>query len=341
MNILVTGGAGYIGSHACKRLLTDGHTVTVVDNLDRGHAEAIDALQTIADGRLALVKADINDEDTLARTMAEREIETVMHFAALAYVGESVTEPLRYYHNNTAGALSLLRACDRQNIKRFIFSSTCASYGEPSAENIPIAETCPQSPINPYGWSKLYVEGMLRDYAAGRRANGDKEFSYAALRYFNVAGSDPDQLIGEDHTPETHLIPVILLAALGKRDAITIFGTDYATPDGTCLRDYVHVVDLVDAHVHVMNALQGGDERVYNLGIGKGYSVREIIDAAKKVTGVDFTVKEGERRPGDPPALFADPSKIARELGWKAQHADIHEIIEHAWAWFKEHPEGY
>jgi len=301
----------------------------------------LDALQTVADGRLHFHEADILDEARMSSILEEHSIETVMHFAALAYVGESVTDPLTYYKNNTAGALSLLRACEAKNVRRFIFSSTCASYGEPAADNIPIAETCPQSPINPYGWSKLFVERILFDYAASRRAQGDTSFAFAALRYFNVAGSDPDQLIGEDHTPETHLIPVILLAAMGKRDAITIFGTDYDTPDGTCIRDYVHVNDLVDAHVTVMNALTNGDERIYNLGIGNGYSVREIIDAAKDVTGIDFAVKEGDRRPGDPPMLYADPSKIKAELNWQAKHTDVREIIEHAWQWFKEHPEGY
>ncbi|MEQ9616585.1 MAG: UDP-glucose 4-epimerase GalE [Phycisphaerales bacterium] len=342
MNILVTGGAGYIGSHAVKRLLTDGHNVTIYDNLDRGHREAVAALKTVSGGgELGFVEADINDEEKLHEVMSVAAIDTVMHFAALAYVGESVTDPLRYFYNNTSGALALLRACDAQHVRRFIFSSTCATYGEPPAESIPIAETCPQSPINPYGWSKLFVERILKDYAAGKRAQGDTSFSYAALRYFNVAGSDPDGLIGEDHEPETHLIPVILLAALGQRDAITIFGTDYDTPDGTCIRDYVHVNDLVDAHVTVMNALEPGDERVYNLGIGNGYSVREIIDAAKEVTGIDFKVVEGERRAGDPPQLYADPSKIRTELGWSAKHTDVREIIEHAWGWFREHPKGY
>ena len=341
MNILVTGGAGYIGSHAVKRLLADGHAVTVVDNLSRGHSEAVDALMPVADGRLAFEEADIVDEAAMKRVMSERAIDTVMHFAALAYVGESVDEPLRYFYNNTTGALALLRACEALNVERFIFSSTCATYGEPPEDFIPIAETCPQIPINPYGWSKLFVERMLRDYANARRAQGDTTFAYAALRYFNVAGSDPDGLIGEDHDPETHLIPVVLQAALGKRDAITIFGTDYDTPDGTCVRDYVHVNDLIDAHVTVMNALTDGDERIYNLGIGRGYSVREIIDAARHVTGVDFPVKEGERRAGDPPTLYADPSKIHTELGWAATHTDVHEIIRHAWDWFKAHPDGY
>jgi UDP-glucose 4-epimerase len=341
MNILVTGGAGYIGSHAVKRLLADGHTVTVVDNLSRGHKQAIDALDTVAEGRLAFEEADIVDEQAMKRIMSERAIETVMHFAALAYVGESVTQPLRYFYNNTTGALALLRACDALNVNRFIFSSTCATYGEPPADRIPIAETCPQSPINPYGWSKLFVERMLRDFANSKKTEGKSNFAFAALRYFNVAGSDPHGLIGEDHEPETHLIPVILEAALGKRDAITIFGTDYDTPDGTCIRDYVHVNDLIDAHVTVMNALEDGDERIYNLGIGKGYSVREIIDAARDVTGVDFPVKEGERRPGDPPTLYADPAKINDELGWSAKHTDVKEIIRHAWNWFEAHPDGY
>ncbi|MBL0928448.1 MAG: UDP-glucose 4-epimerase GalE [Phycisphaerales bacterium] len=343
MNVLVTGGAGYIGSHACQRLLRDGHSVTIVDNLFRGHSAAVDVLRTlpgVTAERLAFFHGDVGDRSVVDAVLRERKIEAVMHFAALAYVGESVHQPLRYFRANTAATLSLIEACDAAGIGRFIFSSTCASYGEPAAERIPIAETCPQAPINPYGASKLFVERMLFDWAAARAAAG-RPLGVAALRYFNVAGCDRTGLLGEHHEPETHLIPVVLQAVLGQRDGVTIFGTDYPTPDGTCVRDYIHVEDLVDAHVHVMNALKPGEQRVYNLGIGKGISVRQILDCVKRVTGRGFKVSEGPRRAGDPPTLFADPSKIARELGWKASVTGLDEIVASAWRWFEKHPRGY
>lgn len=338
MAVLVTGGAGYIGSHGVKRLLEEGHEVVAVDNLFRGHAEAIEALRSVGPGKLHFAEADIGDKQTLLKLMREHGVDTVMHFAALAYVGESVDEPLRYYRNNTASALTLLEACDEAGITKFVFSSTCATYGEPP--KVPMDESTPQSPISPYGMSKLHVEHMLRDYANACRVAG-KPFAYAALRYFNVAGSDPEGLIGEDHEPETHLIPVVIEAALGVREQIKIFGTDYQTPDGTCIRDYIHVCDLIDAHVAVMNALKPGDERFYNLGIGKGYSVREIIEAVRRVSGKDFKVEEVERRPGDPAALFADASKINSELGWSAKFTDVDEVVRTAWNWFNSHPNGY
>jgi UDP-glucose 4-epimerase len=359
MSVLVTGGAGYIGSHAVQRLLRDGHTVVAVDNLFRGHAEAMDLLKQDAGGRLHFTKCDIADRATIEGLMRTHAVATVMHFAALAYVGESVEQPLRYYRNNVASALALLEACEACGVQRFVFSSTCATYGEPPAQFIPIPETCPQNPINPYGRGKLHVEHMLFDYAASRvgrhsapigsalpapsvgSESRPTPFAFAALRYFNVAGSDRTGFIGEHHEPETHLIPVVLQAALGQRDVITIFGTDYATPDGTCIRDYVHVEDLIDAHVQVMAALKPGDTRTYNLGIGKGYSVREIIDAARRVTGKEIKVKEGPRRPGDPPMLFANPEKIRRELGWTAKVTGLDEIIGSAWRWFQKHPRGY
>ncbi|MCC6322843.1 MAG: UDP-glucose 4-epimerase GalE [Phycisphaerales bacterium] len=340
MSILVTGGAGYIGSHAVQRLLRDGHKVVAVDNLFRGHAEAIDLLKEKAGGRLTFVAADVGDRALMAQLMAEHGVKTVLHFAALAYVGESVTQPLRYYRNNTAASLSLIEACDEARVEKLVFSSTCASYGEPSREFIPIPETCPQSPINPYGWSKLHTERMFMDYAT-EAARAGRPFALARLRYFNVAGSDRTGLIGEHHEPETHLIPVCLQVVLGQREALTVFGTDYPTPDGTCIRDYVHVEDLVDAHVAVMNALKPGDQRAYNLGIGRGYSVRQIIESVKRVTGKDFAVKHGPRRPGDPPELFADPRKIKSELNWSASITDLDEIVSSAWRWFQKHPTGY
>lgn len=346
MNILVTGGAGYIGSHACQRLLRDGHTVVALDNLFRGHAAAIDALKRGMPehaARLQLVVGDVGDHALVEATLRTHAIHAVMHFAALAYVGESVTEPLRYYRNNTAAALALLEACHAAGVRTFVFSSTCATYGEPAPDRIPIAETCPQHPINPYGLSKLHVEHMLLDYAAMMRASG-KPFAFAALRYFNVAGSDRDGIIGEHHEPETHLIPIVLQVAQGRREHVTIFGTDYPTPDGTCIRDYIHVEDLIDAHVAVLNALTPGDARVYNLGIGKGYSVRQIIDAASRVTageGSPIRALPGPRRPGDPPVLCADPARIRRELGWSARLTDLDQIIASAWRWMRANPRGY
>lgn len=327
MNVMVAGGAGYIGSHAVRQLLETGHRVVAVDNLYRGHGQAVDR-------RAAFHEIDLADTSALKAAMVEHKIDCVMHFAALAYVGESVTDPLAYYDNNTAGTISLLKAMKSAGVKRLVFSSTCATYGEP--ETTPIVETMRQQPVNPYGWSKWCVERVLRDYAAA-----DTAFSFAALRYFNVAGSAADGTLGEDHTPETHLIPVLLLAALGKLDKVSVFGTDYPTPDGTCIRDYIHVEDLCAAHIAVMDALQPGDTRFYNLGIGRGHSVKEVIESAKRVTGVDFAVEYGPRRPGDPAILFANAAKIEKELGWSARYTEIDAIVATAWQWFKSHPKGY
>jgi UDP-glucose 4-epimerase len=327
MQVLVTGAAGYIGSHALRAVLRAGHGAIALDNLSCGHRAAVPP-------EVPFHELDVRQTDQVEQLLRDARIDCVMHFAALSLVGESVTQPLRYYDNNTGGTLSLLKAVEKVGTPRLVFSSTCATYGEP--DEVPIRETTPQSPINPYGWSKLASEFMLRDFAAKTPS-----FSYAALRYFNVCGSAADGSIGEDHQPETHLIPVILQAALGKRDKITIFGEDYPTPDGTCIRDYIHVEDLVEAHVRVMEALQPGDRRIYNLGIGKGYSVKEIVNAVKQVVDRPFKVESGARRPGDPPALYADPSKIEKELGWRAQRTDIAETIRSAWRWFSAHPDGY
>jgi len=332
-NILVTGGAGYIGSHCVKRLVADGHNVTVLDNLDRGHRAAVDAA---GQGKATFEAVDLRDTDAVEAVLNKHEIEAVIHFAALAYVGESVTDPLKYYDNNTAGSVSLLTAMDRAGVKRIVFSSTCATYGEPTQDQMPITETLAQSPINPYGWSKLMTERALIDYAS---AHGD--FAFAALRYFNVAGSDPQGKIGEDHTPETHIIPVVLNCALGKVEKISIFGDDYDTPDGTCIRDYIHVEDLVDAHVTVLDALGAGDQRFYNLGTGNGTTVMQIVEAGRKVTGHPIPAELGPRRAGDPPALYADPSKIKNELGWSAKRTDITEMVADAWRWFEKNPDGY
>jgi len=327
MQVLVTGAAGYIGSHALRALARSGHSPIALDNLSRGHRGAVPA-------GVPFHQLDVRETDKVEALLRELQVECVMHFAAFAYVGESVTDPLAYYDNNTCGTLSLLKAIERARTPRLVFSSSCATYGEPS--EVPIRESTPQSPINPYGWSKLLSEYMLRDYAAK-----SPHFGYAALRYFNVAGSAADGVVGEDHDPETHLIPLILQAALGKREQITIFGDDYATPDGTCIRDYVHVEDLVEAHVAVMEALAPGDERVYNLGIGRGYSVKEIVEVARRVVGRPFRVVNGPRRAGDPSTLYADASKIEQELGWRAKRTDLTETISSAWRWLSARPDGY
>jgi UDP-glucose 4-epimerase len=327
MHVMVTGGAGYIGSHAVRILCDAGHQVTAVDNLCRGHGQAVDR-------RAAFHELDLAQAEALADAMRERRIECVMHFAALAYVGESVQEPLRYYQNNVGGTLSLLRAMRAAGVGRLVFSSTCATYGEPEA--MPIVESTPQRPVNPYGWSKWCVEQVLRDLVAA-----DRDFGFVSLRYFNVAGAASDGSLGEDHDPETHLIPLLLLAALGRRDRVTVFGADYPTPDGTCIRDYIHVEDLCEAHVVAMEALRPGDARFYNLGIGRGYSVREVIDAARRVTGLDIPTEDGPRRPGDPAVLYADPGRIRRELGWAARHQNLDGVIATAWRWFQKHPGGY
>jgi UDP-glucose 4-epimerase len=327
MNVMVAGGAGYIGSHVVKQLTEDGHGVVAVDNLFRGHRAAVHA-------KAAFHQADLEETGKLIEVFKRCQIDCVMHFAALTYVGESVTDPLGYYHNNTAGTISLLRAMHSAGVKRLVFSSTCATYGEPEA--VPIVETMRQWPISPYGWSKWCVERVLRDYSAAT-----PDFAFVAPRYFNVAGCAVDGSLGEDHRPETHLIPVILQSLLGLRDRIVVFGTDYPTPDGTCIRDYIHVEDLCEAHIVAMKALRPGDAQFYNLGIGRGYSVKEVIDSAERVTGKTVPVEYGPRRAGDPAVLFADARKIRDELGWQARHTEIDDIVSTAWNWFKNHPHGY
>ncbi|MBI5759658.1 MAG: UDP-glucose 4-epimerase GalE [Planctomycetales bacterium] len=327
MNVLVTGGAGYIGSHAVRQLVAAGHRVTVVDNLVRGH-------RTTVPPHVEFHRLDVCDTASLADVLRRSQSECVLHFAALAYVGESVTDPLRYYLNNATGTISLLDAMRQANVKRIVFSSTCATYGDPP--ELPIVETMPQAPINPYGRTKLLAEWVLRDQLAA-----DPEFAFVALRYFNVAGCALDGSVGEDHSPETHLIPIVLQAALGLRDGVTVFGTDYSTPDGTCIRDYIHVEDLCAAHLIAMNSLSPGKAQFYNLGIGRGYSVREVIESARKVTGRAIPIRFGERRPGDPAALFASADKISQELGWAPSITSLDEIVASAWRWFEAHPRGY
>lgn len=316
--VLVTGGAGYIGAHTCKVLAQAGHKPIVYDNLIHGHRHAVQ-WGPFAEG-------DILDRARLDAVIAEHAPEAVIHFAAFAYVGESVTDPGKYYRNNVAGTLNLMEAIRDHGIAHMVFSSTCATYGIP--ESVPITEDAPQYPINPYGQSKLTVERMMADFG---RAHG---LGWIALRYFNASGADPDGETGEDHTPETHLIPLILDAAMGRRSAITVFGDDYDTPDGSCIRDYIHVTDLADAHLLALEGLQHGlPSGAFNLGNGTGYSVFEVVQAVERVTGLTVPVEIGQRRPGDPDRLVGSAEKARRELGWRPRFAALDEIIRTAWNW--------
>ena len=316
--ILVTGGAGYIGSHYVDYAKKQGTQILVLDNLVYGHAAAVDGV--------TLVRGDMGDPKLLDEIFTQSKIEAVVHFAAYAYVGESVTNPAKYYNNNTVATLAVLDAMVRHKVSNFIFSSTCATYGNP--QYVPMDEAHPQSPINPYGESKLFVEKILSAYS---RAYGLK---YTALRYFNAAGAAPEGHIGESHDPETHLLPLILQTALGKRDSISVFGTDYDTPDGTCIRDYIHILDLAQAHDLALQRLKaGGESAIYNLGTEQGKSVREVIAACEKVSGKPIRVKEEARREGDPPRLVASAGKAKAELGWQPAYTDLEEIVRTAWAW--------
>ncbi|MEO1008835.1 MAG: UDP-glucose 4-epimerase GalE [Planctomycetota bacterium] len=336
MAILVTGGAGYIGSHAVQRLLADGHAVVAVDNMARGNAGAVTRLRTLGGDRFEFELADTTDRTLMEKLLREHRISAVLHFAALSLVGESVEKPLDYHRNNSL--VAILEAVRSARVPRFIFSSTCAIYGQPPG--MPVDEQAPRAPISPYGVSKLHGEQVLGDFAHAARERGSP-FACAALRYFNVAGCDRGGVLGEDHTPHMHLIPIVLEVALGKRETISIFGDDYDTPDGTCIRDYIHVEDLVDAHLRVLDALRDGDRRAYNLGIGRGYSVKEVIESCRRVTGHDIPAEVAPRRPGDPPALYANPAQVQEELGWTASVQELDAIVESAWKWMHAHPAGY
>ena len=324
MNILLTGGAGYIGSHMARVLAEAGHAPVVYDSLVKGHRSAVAA---------PLVVGDVADRFALTAALRKHNIDTVIHLAAFIEAGESMEDPHKYFANNTLIGLSLLEAMREAGVKRMVFSSTAAVYGEPKA--VPITEEAELAPINPYGASKLCVEFMLRAYA---RAYG---MGFTALRYFNVAGADPAGGIGEDHHPETHLIPLVLQVPLGKRESIRIFGDDYPTPDGTCIRDYIHVRDLCDAHLLAAGAIEIGRCKAYNLGSGEGFSVKEVIEACRRVTGHPIPAVLTPRRPGDPPKLIASSEKAMRELGWKRRHSDLATIVMHAWNWHRSHPNGY
>ena len=318
--ILVTGGAGYIGSHTVRLLASQGRKIVVLDNLVYGHRDAI------VDESVELVIGDVGDRELVRGLFAKHQFGAVVHFAAYTYVGESVTDPLKYYRNNTAEPLVLLEAMQEFGCKVFVFSSTCATYGVPEA--LPLVETNPQNPINPYGRSKLMLEWVLADcgHAWGLRS--------ACLRYFNASGSSADGKIGEDHNPESHLIPRVLMAITGEIEKIEVFGTDYNTPDGTCIRDYIHVDDLAAAHGKALDHLAAGGESVQcNLGTGVGVSVRQIIDAVEEVTGKTVPVSYGPRRAGDPDMLVAEPSRAKQLLGWEAQHKDVRDMVSSAWAW--------
>jgi len=327
MNVLVAGGAGYIGSHTAKRLAAAGHHPVIYDNLSRGHRQVIDILKIPAE------VGELNDRKHLAEVLHRYKIDTVMHFAAFAYVGESVEQPLIYYDNNVATTVSVLQSMADAGVGRFVFSSTCAVYGDPT--KVPITEEERKAPVSPYGRSKLMVEQVLADAAAA-----NKNLRFAALRYFNASGCALDGTIGEDHRPETHLIPVVLQAIMGSRPGITVFGTDYPTPDGTNIRDYIHVEDLADAHIMAMEKLSA-DPIYCNLGTGRGFSVKEIISTCEKVTGKKAPVTYGPRRAGDAIALYADASRAKSLLGWEAKHKDPETIIRSAWNWFSRHPKGY
>jgi UDP-glucose 4-epimerase len=325
MRVLVCGGAGYIGSNMTATLVREGHEPVVFDNLSKGHKGAIKDVP--------FVNGDLANFDLLVETLKKYEIEGVMHFAAFIEVGESVDEPLRYYRNNFNNAHNLLSAMEEAGVKKFVFSSTAAVYGIP--ETVPITEDVKKAPINPYGDTKLAVEKMCQFQSQTGRLN------YAALRYFNACGAGEGGTIGEDHSPESHLIPLIIQAAMGKREDIKIYGTDYPTPDGTCVRDYIHIEDLCKAHLLALSKLDTERELVYNLGNGTGYSVREVIETVKKVSGKDFKVTETERRAGDPPVLTADASKARKELGWVTDFPELEAIVESAWKWHTSHPDGY
>lgn len=326
MKIFVAGGAGYVGSHCVRRLVAAGHHVTVFDDLSAGHREAVPPQVTFVHG-------DLGDMPKLDGVFGGGRYDAVMHFAAKLNVGESVTEPLLYYRNNVADTLNLLECMRAHGVERIVFSSSCAVYGEPA--RLPITEELPKQPINPYGRTKLAVEWMLQDSATAWGLGS------VALRYFNAAGAAADGTIGEDHAAETHLIPLVLQVALGQREHIKVFGTDYPTRDGTCVRDYVHVEDLAEAHLLAIDGCRPGVAEAYNVGTGNGQTVREVIETVRAVTGHAIPTVEVERRPGDPPALFADASAIGERYGWRPHYPDLRPIVESAWRWHRSHPGGF
>ncbi len=326
MRFFVTGGAGYVGSHCVRALVEAGHTVTVYDSLVYGHRAAVHP-------RASFIQGDLADSAKLREVLKAARYDGVLHFAAFLNVGESVREPLKYYRNNVAGTINLLDAMRSAEVRRLVFSSTCAVYGTP--ERLPIVEDLPKSPISPYGSSKLAVEWMLRDCA------GAWGLGSIALRYFNAAGAAADGTLGEDHSPEVHLIPLVLQVALGQRDSIKVFGDDYPTPDGTCIRDYVHVEDLAAAHRAAIESVQPAVAEAFNVGTGVGTSVLELIEAARRITSHAIPAETVARRPGDPPALFADASRLRQRLSWAPAYRDAQSIVSTAWNWHRAHPHGF
>ena len=327
MRVLVTGGAGYIGSHAMKELRRSGHEPIALDDLRLGHRAALLGAP--------LLLAAVQDRAAVDAALRSHRIDAVLHFAAYCYVGESVAQPAKYYANNVVGTLALAEACIAAGVASFVLSSSCATYGEP--ERTPIDEDTPQRPVNPYGRSKLMSEQLLADLAFANPG-----FRPVFLRYFNAAGCDPEGELGEDHSPETHLIPNAIGAALGRRKGLELFGDDYPTPDGTCVRDYIHVVDLASAHVLALEyASRGGEQRAFNLGTGQGFSVDQVVRTVRRVSGADFEVAVKPRRPGDPPILVAEALRARRELGWRPRFADLDAIVQTAFDWMRRHPQGY
>lgn len=325
--LLVTGGGGYIGSHAVRMLCAAGHRVMVVDDFSRGHKAAIDR-------RAAFVRADVNDAKFLAALMRLHAVEAVLHFAGLAYVGESAERAIDYHRVNVGGTIGVLDAMQQAGVRRLVYSSTCATYGIP--REVPITEDAPQQPISPYGRSKWFAEQIIRDAVAAH-----PQIGAIALRYFNVAGCSADGELGEDHSPETHLIPLLIQTALGRRPSFSLFGTDYPTPDGTCIRDYIHVEDLCRAHILALTKIEPGRVSCFNLGLHQGYSVREVIRCVEQVSGAKIRVEEHPRRPGDPPELVAAAELAREQLGWEPQFTSLEPIVASAWRWFRDHPHGY
>ena len=325
MRILVCGGAGYIGSNMTAMLAASGHEPIVLDNLSKGHKSAVQQAE--------FVRGDLADYQLLVKTLNKYKIDAVCHFAAFIEVGESLQQPLKYFQNNVSNTQNLLSAMESADVQKFVFSSSAAVYGSPS--RIPITEDCPKEPINPYGQTKLTVERMCHHQSQTGK------LYYATMRYFNAAGAGNNSQLGEDHHPESHLIPLTIQAAMGKRSEIKIYGTDYPTPDKTCIRDYIHIEDLCRAHLLALQKLDQSRELIYNLGSGKGYSVKEVIQTVKEVSGKDFKVTETDRRPGDPPILIADSKKAGKELGWQPQIPELKKIVETAWLWHKKYPDGY
>ncbi len=326
MRIFVVGGAGYVGSHCVRRLIAGGHQITVYDNLSAGHRQAVDPRATFVDG-------DLGNAARLDGVFQAGRFDAAMHFAAFINVGDSVNQPLRYWHNNVANTLNLLECMEAHGVRRFIFSSSCAVHGQP--DSLPITEDLPIRPINPYGNTKAAVEWMLQDCAAAWGLDS------VALRYFNASGAAEDGTIGEDHKPETHLIPLVLQVPLGQRESVTVFGTDYPTPDGSCVRDYVHVNDLAEAHLLAVEDYTPAKAEAFNVGTGIGVSVLEIVNAAREVTGHPIPTVLADRRAGDPPSLYADASRIRRRYGWEPRYRDVRRLIETAWGWHREHPHGF